>query len=95
MDAVPTKVSVQGKVAYRDRGAERVNTSISPTAAWPMAPCVGSGVNASQAQELRDFYKKHGLNVRVTNDGDPIYDDPKQRKRALKVRGLHDNNSYD
>ncbi len=61
---------------------------------WPMKPCVGSGVNANQAQELRDHFQRNGVSVEVTNDGDPIYTSAEHRKRALKCRGIHDNNSF-
>jgi hypothetical protein len=62
-------------------------------AKWPFA-CYASGVHASQAQELRDFFQQHGEKVDVTPDGDPVYTGPQQRKRLLKLRGLHDNAAY-
>lgn len=61
---------------------------------WPMEPCFASGVNACQAQELRDFLGKRGCETEVTPDGDPIYRDANHRKRALKLRGIRDNSSY-
>jgi hypothetical protein len=61
---------------------------------WPRPPCVVSGVHASQAQELRDFFKKHGEHVEVTNEGDPIYTSRRQRQRCLKMRGMVDKNYF-
>lgn len=92
MGHAPARVFVEGKVARRDYQAEHV--TVPPTAGWPMEPCVGSGVNAAQAGELREFFKKHGENVQITNDGDPIYENAAQRKRLLKLRGLHDRSSF-
>lgn len=62
---------------------------------WPMAPCVASGVHPSQAQELRNHFKAHGLNVEVNQNGDPIYESASQRRAALKCRGMYDKSSYD
>lgn len=81
-----------GRWAYRDYAAEHVG--VPPTKGWPMEPCWASGVHASQAQELRDHYKKHGLNVRVTDGGDPIYESSAQRKKALECRGMVDRSSF-
>ena len=74
----------------RDFRAEQV--SVPPTKGWPMKPCLASGVNANQAGELRDLFRKHGETVRVTRDGDPIYENTNQRKRCLKMRGIADRN---
>ncbi len=65
-----------------------------PVRPWPMKPCVGSGVHESQAQDLRDHFKKHNVDVEVTTDGDPIYTSAAQRKRALECRGMHDRASF-
>lgn len=62
-------------------------------AAWPMQPCVASGVNASQGEELRKFFSGHGESV-VVVDGDPVYESPSQRKKLLKLRGFVDRSSY-
>lgn len=61
---------------------------------WPMEPCVSSGVQPWQAQELRDFHKKHGITAEVNNDGDPIYESPGQRRKALKARNIVDKSSF-
>ena len=60
---------------------------------WPIK-CYASGVNADQAQELRDYLQDAGVKTEVTPDGDPVYTSPLHRKRALKARGFHDNNSF-
>lgn len=60
---------------------------------WPME-CVASGVHASQAGELREHFKRHGVPTDVTHDGNPIYRDANHRKRALKCRGFVDKAAY-
>ena len=60
---------------------------------WPMA-CVASGVQASQAGELREFFRKHGERVDVTSDGDPMYTSARQRSRLLKLRGFVDKSAF-
>jgi hypothetical protein len=85
-------VSVKGKVAKRDYKAERISVPASSIDIWPMQPCLGSGVNAGQADELREFLKKSGVPTDVTNDGDPIYRSKLHREKALKARNLSDKN---
>lgn len=65
-----------------------------PRRSWPMEPCLASGVHASQAQELRDHLTAHGCPTEVTPAGDPIYTSAAHRKKALKIRGMHDRNSF-
>ena len=93
MGKAPEAITLDdGRPAERNFQAEH-----SPRTAgggWPMEPCFASGVNASQAGELREFFAKHGCKTEVTSDGDPIYISPSHRKRALKVRGIHDKASY-
>lgn len=60
---------------------------------YPMM-CYASGVHASQAGELREHFKRNGLNVEVTGGGNPIYTSAAQRKKALKLRGLFDKSSF-
>ena len=84
-----------GTIAERCFAAERKALQTETNPGWPMAPCTASGVQPWQAQELRDHYKKHGLNVEVNLSGDPIYKSKAEREKALKCRGLHDNASYD
>ena len=89
---------------YRDRQAEAAGMHVSvvgsqsrtrqPRNTWPMEPCVASGVHADQSQDLRDHLKANGCPTEVTGDGDPIYTSAKHRKKALKIRGLHDNHSF-
>jgi hypothetical protein len=56
--------------------------------------CVASGVQASQAGELREFFQKHGEPTEVTGDGDPVYRDANHRRRALKLRGFTDKSAF-
>lgn len=96
--------SLYGPVAVRDYGAEGVSGTVvgtdnptrrsKPRRPWPMAPCVASGVHASQAQELRDHLADRDCPTEVTKDGDPIYTSAAHRKKALKIRGFHDKVSY-
>ena len=78
--------------ANRDFRAE-LSPTHSTGAGWPIE-CVGSGVNANQAQELRDEFKRCGVPTDVSSDGNPIYRDVAHRRRALKARGLIDKSSY-
>jgi hypothetical protein len=84
-------VAESGQVACRDFGAELPSRR---SCAWNPIECVASGVNAEQAGELRDFFRKHNESVEVTSDGNPVYTSAGQRKRLLKLRGFHDRNSY-
>jgi hypothetical protein len=88
----PPTIMVDDKVAHRDYRAERVG--VPATAGWPME-CFASGVHASQAGELREFLDKKGVPTEVTKDGDPVYRSASHRRKALKVRGLFDRNSFD
>lgn len=81
-----------GTVASRDYRAERIG--VPSRTGWPIE-CIASGVNASQAGELRKFFREHGCSdVQVSRDGNPIYENASQRKRALKARGFYDRNSF-
>ena len=90
MGEAPSSVWVDGRMARRDYRAEQVG--VPSTDGWPMEPCLGSGVHPSQAQELRDHFKKHNCPTEVAPCGGPIYRDKEHRERALKVRHLHDQN---
>lgn len=92
MGEAPRAITLEsGVVAERDFSAE--HNPRRAGAGWPME-CIASGVNAYQAQDLRDFFAKHGENVEVTNDGNPVYTSLGQRKRLLKLRGFYDKSSY-
>ena len=75
----------------RDFQAEQVGRPAR--AGWPLT-CFASGVNANQAQELRDHFKEAGVPTEVTVNGDPVYTSHAHRKRALACRGIHDSNSF-
>ena len=99
MADVPGSVKLyDGRIAVRDYKSERVRGSVKERSersrGWPMRPCVGSGVNAEQAPELREHFRKHSVDCEVTSDGDPIYTSASQRKKALKCRGMHDKSSF-
>ena len=91
-----------GKLATRDYRAEGAGGFVKGTknpvkpsrGAWPMKPCYASGVHTSQAGELRKHLKDRGCSTEVTPDGDPVYTSAAHRKKALKIRGMHDRNSF-
>lgn len=91
-DLTDTIALEDGRVAYRDFAADMRTISRPSPAGWPMKPCVSTGVNAAQAQDLRDFYKKHGETIEVSKSGDPVYTSQKQMNRDLKLRGFVDRN---
>lgn len=84
-------VCEDGKVAKRSFVAERV--AVPAAKGWPLE-CLASGVNAADAQALRDEFKRVGVPTEVSRDGNPIYTDAAHRRRALKARGLVDRSSY-
>ena len=75
----------------RDFAAEQ--TGRPGRAGWPIT-CYASGVNAAQAQELREHFKEKGVPTEVTVNGDPVYTSHEHRKKALACRGIHDRNSF-
>ena len=87
----PKQISSRGKVFKRSFSAE--NTAVPPTKGWPIE-CVASGVNAADAQKLRDHFDKAGVPTEVSRNGDPIYRDINHRRKALKCRGLVDRTAY-
>lgn len=87
----PKSMRVNGRHAHRCYEAE--TKGIPSTKCWPMT-CVASGVNASQAGELKEFLASKGVPTEVTRGGDPIYRDANHRRKALKARGLVDKSSY-
>jgi hypothetical protein len=100
MGHAPDEITLpNGKVATRDRRAELAGSTISvrggggSSRAWPMA-CCASGVHPSQAGELREHLVKRGCKTEVTPGGDPVYTSAEHRKKALKIRGMHDKNSF-
>lgn len=81
-----------GEIALRDRSAEVVTQSVSVKNGsghvkrpWPMSPCVGSGVHASDGPKLAKFLKDRGCPTEVV-DGDPVYISAAHQKKALKLR---------
>ena len=87
----PVEIEVGGEKAKRSYQAER--SGVQSPRGWPLV-CVASGVNASQAQELREEFKRVGVPTEVTADGDPVYTSPEHRRRALRARGFFDRGAY-
>jgi hypothetical protein len=94
MGTAPESIQIDGHEARRDYQAEQGGVSRSKGSGWPMEPCVASGVNVSQAGELRKFFKKHNFACEVSSGGNPVYTSPGHQKRALALRGLHNKASY-
>jgi len=63
------------------------------TRTYPMT-CYASGVHPDQAGDLRQYLQERGCPTEVTPQGDPVYTSAAHRKKALKLRGLHDRNSF-
>jgi len=94
MGTAPHEIKLDdGRVAKYTFATPNI-ASASGGKSWPME-CLGSGVHANQAGELRDHFKRHGVPTEVSKDGNPIYRDAQHRKKALKCRGLVDKSSYD
>ncbi len=87
----PEEVKLDGHVFRRDYSAERVNMPAKK--GWPIT-CCASGVHPSQAQELRDYFTKHGVPTEVTEHGDPVYRDMNHQRKALKCRGMKNKSEY-
>jgi len=90
--APPHITTEDGEYATRDLMAEKAGGS-NHSANWPIE-CIGSGVSAHQAGELRAFFKKHGADCEVTGDGNPVYRDANHQKKMLKLRGFCNKASF-
>ena len=102
-DTITVKKNGYSIKAVRDRRAEAVGMttcvkgSENPTryrSTWPMEPCIGSGVHPNQAQELRDHLEVRGCPTEINGEGNPVYTSAAHRRKALKIRGMHDRNSF-
>lgn len=82
-----------GRVAKFDFAAQIRSQMRPATKGWPMT-CYASGVHASQAEDLRQYFRQHGCPTEVTNSGDVVYTSAAHRKRALKCRGMRDRSSF-
>lgn len=87
----PETIKINGKKAWRDFKAEMVG--VPATKGWPLE-CIGSGVNASQAGELRQYLADKGVPTEVTSDGNPVYRNANHRKKALRARGMFDKSAF-
>lgn len=95
MGEAPDKILLgKGRTAKRCYQAE-VRPRKNTEGAWPMEPCVASGVHPDQAGDLRRYLADRGCKTEVTPQGDPVYRSPQHRKRALRLRGMHDRASFD
>ncbi len=102
-DRVPEAIVVLTKdgkwveYANRDYRAENVRGSIgagrTKLSGWPQT-CFASGVNANQADELRDHLARRGCPTEVTEKGDVVYTSAAHKRKALKVRGICDKSAF-
>jgi len=65
----------------------------APGAGWPLV-CPASGVHPDQAGELRSLLAEAGCPTEVTKGGDPVYRSAAHQRRALRIRGMHNRNSF-
>ena len=89
----PESVVFKGRTYRRDRASEFSGIGVPASAGWPLT-CAASGVSPEQAGELRKFYAEHGVPTEVTKDGNPVYRSAAHRKKALKIRGMHDRSAF-
>jgi hypothetical protein len=90
-DGSPPKFILVGEVqASRCYRAERKGGNLT---GWPLE-CEASGVMPEQAAELRAEFRRLGLDVEVSPQGNPVYTSPASRRKALKARGFYDRSSY-
>lgn len=57
---------------------------------WPQRSLALS-VHSRQVEKARERAKRHNLGVEYLNDGTAIIADRAERKRLLKLEGMHDN----
>jgi len=93
MGEAPEKIRIEGDGQYAIRDYRAESAAVPSTAGWPLE-CEGSGVHPGQAQQLRDYYDRHGCPTEVTSRGNPVYRNAAHRKKALKCRAMHDRNSF-
>ncbi len=95
MGDAPSEVVIisQGRPAVYKRDFQAEQVGRPARAGWPLT-CFASGVNANQAQELRDHFKEAGVPTEVTVNGDCVYTSHAHRKRALACRGIYDKASF-
>jgi hypothetical protein len=91
--APKTVVLDDGSVAKRNLACELKPCRSHTGAGWPFE-CIASGVHPSQAQQLRDYFRKAGVPTDVSPGGNPVYTSAAHRKRALKCRGFFDKSSF-
>lgn len=92
MGDVPREVRLEnGVIATRSFQAEHLPRRAG--GGWPLT-CFASGVHPEQAGELRKYLSDKGCPTEVTRNGDPVYRNARHRNEALKLRGMHDRNSF-
>jgi len=85
-------VDDDGEILDRDKTSEM--SGFSGKASWPILSD-GAGCHPDQIPEMSEFMRRRGVNLDYTSDGRAIFTDAAQRRRALKVLGMHDRSGYD
>lgn len=60
---------------------------------WPKK-CLALAVHPDQVDEANARNKEHGVNVHYAADGVPTLPDRNERRKLLKLEGLHDRHSF-
>ncbi len=100
MGDAPEKIHMsRGGFAWRDRNAEHVGqiaivkgTSNPVKRPWPQR-CCASGVHVDDGPELAKHLRDRGCPTEVVG-GDPVYTSAAHKRKALKIRGFVDKNSF-
>lgn len=79
-----------GEELEKDGLIPRRKASVKRNAKWPMVS-INAGVNPDQVNELRDFWRQHGVTgCDVLPNGDVVWESRSARKRDCEARGLYD-----
>lgn len=85
-------VDDDGQVLDRDKVSEM--SGYSGKASWPILSD-GAGCHPDQIPEMSEHMRRNGVALDYTPDGRAIFTDAAQRRKALRVLGMHDRLGYD
>jgi hypothetical protein len=85
-------VGDDGEILERDKTSEM--SGFSGKASWPILS-EGAGCHPDQIPEMSEMMRRNGVNLDFTSDGRAVFTDAAQRRRALRVLGMHDRDGYD
>ena len=81
-----------GRAATRDYGAE-YDRSRQIKAAWPMFSRA-LAVHPNQIKEAKEYARHRGVDVDFDSRGHVKLDSPSHRRKYMKIRGVHDEDSF-